>query len=114
MVLSNAKRNVVEIMEAYAMAHCMPISYHFHSTQRDAERCRAIQYLPSVNWTRRCLLRDVILARVGASKDTVATLSFWVRIYGRHDEGGVRITVFGYDMRIHERTIDGGVAASIG
>jgi hypothetical protein len=38
MVLSNAKRNVVEIMEAYAMAHCMPISYHFNSTQRVAER----------------------------------------------------------------------------
>lgn len=38
MVLSNAKRNVVEIMEAYAMAHCMQISYQFHSTQRVVEQ----------------------------------------------------------------------------
>lgn len=36
-VLSNAKRNVVEIMEAYAIAHCIPISYDFHSTQRVVE-----------------------------------------------------------------------------
>jgi hypothetical protein len=67
-----------------------------------------------MNWTRRCLLRDVILARVSASQDTIATLFFWVRIHGRHDERGVRITEFLYDRRIHERTIDGGVAASMG
>lgn len=110
MVLSNAKRNVVEIMEAYAMAHCMSISCQFYSIKSN----RAIQYLPSMNWTRRCLLRDIILARVGASKDTIATLIFWVRIHSRHDERGVNITDCLYYARIQERTIDGGVAASMG